>query len=101
MPSREQLEQLLALDPTDVFLSYAVAMTCASEGDVGEAVTRLAQLVVDHPDYVPAWFQRGQLLAGLDRVEEARGVLAEGIVVARRVGDSHAEGEMIEFLESL
>ncbi len=101
MPSREQLEQMLAVDPTDVFLKYAVAMTCGSEGDVGGAITRLAQLVVDHPDYVPAWFQRGQLLAGADRVEESRDVLSEGIVVARRMGDSHAEGEMTEFLESL
>ena len=33
--------------------------------------------------------------------EEAREVLVEGIDVARRVGESHAEGEMAEFLESL
>jgi len=101
MPSREQLEQLLAADPTDVFLAYAVAMACASEGDASEAIGKLAELVEDQPDYVPAWFQRGQLLAGANRVEEAREVLAEGIGVARRVGDSHAEGEMTEFLESL
>ena len=92
MPSREQLEQLLAADPTDVFLAYAVAMACASEGNPGEAIDRLAALVEEHADYVPAWFQRGQLLA--------RDVLIEGVTVARRVGDSHAEGEMTEFLES-
>ena len=101
MPSREQLEQLLASDPTDVFLIYAVAMACASEGNVDEAIEKLAELVEEDPDYVPAWFQRGQLLAGANREEEARGVLVEGIDVARRVGDSHAEGEMTEFLESL
>ena len=101
MPSREQLEQLLAADPTDVFLIYAVAMACASEGNAGEAIEKLAELVGEQPDYVPAWFQRGQLLAGANRVEEAREVLGEGIGVARRVGDSHAEGEMTEFLESL
>jgi len=101
MPSREQLEQLLADDPTDVFLIYAVAMACASEGDADEAIERLGKLLEEQPDYVPAWFQRGQLLAGADRVQEAREVLVEGIGVARRVGDAHAEGEMIEFLESL
>ena len=101
MPSREQLEQLLADDPTDVFLVYAVAMAWASEGDADQAIERLGKLLEEQPDYVPAWFQRGQLLAGADRVQEAREVLVEGIGVARRVGDAHAEGEMIEFLESL
>ena len=101
MPSREQLEQLLAADPTDVFLAYAVAMAFASEGNPGEAIDRLAALVEEHADYVPAWFQRGQLLAGEGREQQARDVLIEGVAVARRVGDSHAEGEMTEFLESL
>ena len=101
MPSREQLEQLLADDPTDVFLVYAVAMAWASEGDADQAIERLGKLLEEQPDYVPAWFQRGQLLAGADRVQEAREVLVEGIGVARRVGDAHAEGEMAEFLESL
>ena len=101
MPSREQLEELLAAEPTDVFLLYAVALACASEGDTDQAVEKLAELVDEHPDYVPAWFQRGQLLAGVNRNEEAREVLVEGIGVARRVGDRHAEGEMTEFLESL
>ncbi len=101
MPSREQLEQLLADDPTDVFLIYAVAMAFASEGDTAEAIDKLATLVEAQPDYVPAWFQRGQLLAGASRVQEACEVLTEGIGVARRVGDAHAEGEMTEFLESL
>ena len=62
---------------------------------------RLAALVEEHADYVPAWFQRGQLLASERRVQAARDVLTEGIAVARRVGDSHAEGEMTDFLESL
>ena len=101
MPSRAQLEQLLAADPTDVFLAYAVAMACASEGSPDEAIDRLAALVEEHADYVPAWFQRGQLLASERRVQAARDVLTEGIAVARRVGDAHAEGEMTEFLESL
>ena len=101
MPSREQLEQLLADDPTDVFLVYAVAMAWASEGDADQAIERLGKLLEEQPDYVPAWFQRGQLLAGADRVQEAREVLVEGIAVARRGGDAHAEGEMAEFLESL
>ncbi len=101
MPTRHELELLLDADPADVFLNYAVAMACASEGDPAEAVSRLDRLIDSHPDYVPAWFQRGQLLAGLGQVDEARQVLARGIEVASRVGDDHARQEMTEFLESL
>jgi hypothetical protein len=43
----------------------------------------------------------GQQLARLGRTEDARGVLREGIEEARKQGDTHAAGEMSEFLASL
>ena len=43
----------------------------------------------------------GQQLARLNRIAEARTVLRDGIEEARRQGDSHAAGEMSEFLASL
>ena len=47
-------------------------------------------------------FLRGaQLLVKLDRVEEARTALREGIEVARQEGELHAAGEMGELLASL
>ncbi|MDP7278081.1 MAG: tetratricopeptide repeat protein [Planctomycetaceae bacterium] len=101
MPTRDELELLLEADPDDVFLIYAVAMACASEGDPVEAVSRLERLTDVHPDYVTAWFQRGQLLAGLGRSDEARSVLVAGIAAASRDGDDHARQEINEFLESL
>ncbi len=101
MPTRDELELLLEADPDDVFLIYAVAMACASEGDPVEAISRLERLTGSHPDYVPAWFQRGQLLAGLGQIDTARHVLTRGTEVASQVGDDHARQEMTEFLESL
>jgi hypothetical protein len=43
----------------------------------------------------------GQQLARLDRIEEARSFLRDGIEAARTQGDAHAAGEMSEFLASL
>jgi hypothetical protein len=43
----------------------------------------------------------GQQLAQLNRVNEARAVLRDGIEKARQTGDAHAAGEMSEFLASL
>lgn len=101
MPRREQLEEMLKSDPDDVFLQYALAMALAAEGDVAGGVARLQQLIAQHPEYVAAYFQRGQLLAREGDVAAAREVLAQGIAVAGRVGDQHAEMEMRGFLETL
>lgn len=101
MTRREQLEQLLAASPGDAFLQYAVAMTCLSDGQPAEAARRLADINQQHPDNVAAWFQRGKVLAQLGEEDDARSVINSGIAVARRVGDSHAEGEMRAFLDML
>jgi hypothetical protein len=53
------------------------------------------------PEYVPAYLQAGQLLARLDREEEARTVFRNGIAVAQKQGDQHAAGEMETFLSTL
>jgi len=47
-----------------------------------------------NPNYVAGYFQFGQLLARTGRVEEARKLLSDGIVVSQRSGDTHARDEM-------
>ena len=101
MPNRKQLEQLLESDPDDVFLQYAVAKACVSEGDVETGLSRFQSVIDGHPEYVPAYFQKGQALAERGRVVEARDILRLGIEAARKSGDRHAESEMTEFLEAL
>ncbi len=101
MPTRKQLEELLESDPNDVFLQYALAKACVSEGEVEEGLSKFQSVIEGHPEYVPAYFQKGQTLAEQGRTGEAQAVLAAGIQIARQVGDRHAESEMTEFLESL
>lgn len=101
MPRREQLEALLAKDPQDVFLAYAVAMAWASEGHPDKAIAQLAEIGRRTPDYVAAWFQQGQLLAAEGEIATAREVIRAGIEAAERTDDTHALSEMTEFLESL
>jgi len=101
LPTARQLEQLLESDPDDVFLQYALAKARISEGNVEAGLAQFQAVIDRHPDYVPAYFQKGLALADRGRTDEARAVLIGGINVARKVGDSHAEREMTEFLESL
>ena len=102
MPSRrEKIEALLAEEPADAFLRYSLAMELAKEGEHQRSLSLLQDLYQGAPPYVAAFFMAGQQLARLDRIAEARTVLREGIEAARAAGDSHAAGEMSEFLASL
>lgn len=98
---REKIEAMLIDDPTDTFLRYSLAMELDKEGENDRSLEQLGDLTKDDPPYVPAFFMAGQQLARLDRVDEARTFLRDGIAQARTQGDAHAAGEMSEFLASL
>ena len=101
MNRREKIEAMLAEDPSDTFLRYSLAMELRSAGEHDASLAQLDELTKDQPPYVPAYFMAAQQLADLDRVDQARGYLRDGIEQARSQGDSHAAAEMIEFLTAL
>lgn len=98
---RKKIEAMLADEPNDTFLRYSLAMELEKEGAHDDSLERLAELTHDDPPYVPAFFMAGQQLVRLQRVNEARTILREGIEAARAQNDTHAAGEMSEFLASL
>lgn len=101
MNRRQKIEAMLAEDPTDTFLRYSLAMEMRGEGDHESSLKQLDELTRDQTPYVPAFFMAAQQLADLDRIEDARRYLREGIDQARHQGDSHAAAEMSELLTTL
>ncbi len=101
MSRKEKIEAMLADDPSDTFLRYSLAMELRGEGDHETSLMKLAELTRDASPYVPAFFMAAQQLVELERIDEARERLREGIEEARRQGDSHAAAEMSELLSSL
>ena len=101
MSRREKIEAMLADDPGHTFLRYSLAMDLDKEGVHDASLAKFAELTRDDPPYVPAFFMAGQQLVRLGRVSEAREILRPGIEAARKQDDSHAAGEMSEFLASL
>ena len=101
MSRRQKIEAMLAEEPGDVFLRYSLAMELDKEGDHEASLARLGDLTRDNPPYVPAFFMAAQQLVRLNRVNEARTYLRDGIDAARNQGNAHAAGEMSEFLASL
>jgi hypothetical protein len=98
---RSKIETMLADEPRDQFLRYSLALELEKEAEHDASLNHLASLQREAAPYVPAFFMAAQQMARLGRVEEARGVLRDGIDEARRQGNAHAAGEMSEFLVSL
>ena len=99
---REQIEGMLRDGmEDDGFLRYCLAMEYKTEGNSAQAVTCFRELLQHMPEYVPGYMQLGQLLNQLGEEDEAKKTYREGISVARKKGDAHAEGEMSGFLAML
>ena len=101
MSRREKIEAMLVDDPRDTFLRYSLAMELDKEGAHDSSLAKFNELTRDVPPYVPAFFMAAQQLTRLDRVNDARAYLRDGIEAARTQGNAHAAGEMSEFLASL
>jgi hypothetical protein len=101
MSRREKIEAMLADEPGDTFLRYSLAMELDKEGQHDASLAKFAELTRDQTPYVPAFFMGAQEFARLGRIGEARSMLRDGIEAARAQGDTHAAGEMSEFLASI
>ena len=94
-----QLQHMLAAEPDDLFLNYALGMEYQKTGDSNAALAQFAAMNHRFPDHVAAWHQRGRLLVDLGDHPAACEILKHGVSVAGRVGDSHAAGEMQGLLD--
>jgi hypothetical protein len=101
MSRRQKIEAMLVDEPDDAFLRYSLAMELDKEGEHERSLAEYERLRSDRLPYVPAFFMSAQQLARLGRTSEAADVLRAGIAQAQASGDTHAAGEMNEFLASL
>lgn len=95
------LEEFVAKNPADAFGRYGLAMECLKTGDSASAEDNFKQLIGAHADYVAAYFQYGQMLAKMRRIDDARKTLAEGVSQAAKLGEEHARSELQAALDEL
>jgi tetratricopeptide (TPR) repeat protein len=98
---REMLEQFVADKPGDAFARYGLALECVKLGDDPAADGHFRKLLEINPGYTAAYFQFGQFLARLGKIDEASRLLSDGIIVAQKAGDMHARDEMQAALSQL
>jgi hypothetical protein len=101
MSRREKIEAMLKDDPQDQFLRYGLASEYRSEGRLEESLDLYRGLMADAQPHVPSFLMAAPVLLELDRVNDARAALRDGIEIARQQGEAHAASEMGELLASL
>ncbi len=101
MPSIEQINKLLAKEPDDAFLNFALAMELAKNGRAAESIAQFDRVIALDPNYTAAYFQKARTLIATGDIEPAKAALRTGIDRAQAIGNAHAAGEMSELLASL
>jgi len=98
---RAMLEEIVSANPNDAFARYGLALECVNAGDAPGAGQHFRQLLAAHPEYVPGYFHFGQLLLRLGQPDQARKTFTDGVGVAAKAGDTHAQSELQAALEAL
>ena len=96
-----KLRTLLAAEPEDGFLLYAIAQEFAKLGRVDEALAHYDRAIAVDPKECYAFFHKAKALEEAGRRGEAAAVLRDGLVRARAVGDRKAASEIEGFLDEL
>jgi tetratricopeptide (TPR) repeat protein len=95
------LTEVLSHNPSDAFARYGLAMEYSNSGEIERALEEFGRLLSSHPDYTAGYFMAAQTLAKAARTNEARKMLADGIVSAKKTGNGHAQAEMENMLAEL
>src|SRR4051812_3468612 len=101
MPTLEQLEKLLAVDPGDAFLLYGMAQAHAKQGGHGKAVEYYDKCLAVDPAYCYAYYHKARSLESMGKTDEAVATLRAGLKAAKAANDSHAVSEISSLLDEL
>lgn len=97
----QMLDKRIADGADDPFLFYARALELRSLGELASTLQALTEVAGRFPDYVPTYLMAGQVAAELDDTSVARDFLQRGVELSERVGDHHANSELLAALGAL
>ena len=92
------LELMLKAEPNDIFLNYALAMELMSEKDYLNADMQLKKTLELNKEYLPCYYQLGQVNERLNKINDAIQFYQNGIVLAKKTFNTKALNELKEAL---
>lgn len=90
----EVLSDMLANDPNDSFVRYALAKEWESLSEHTKAETVFLELKANDPDYVGLYYHLAKLYEKMDQPEKAMEIYNIGIDIAKNLKDFHALSEL-------
>lgn len=101
VPSLSQLEALLAADPSDPFVLYAIAQEHAKANRHSLAVEFFDRCIAADAAYVYAYYHKGKVLLGQGDRAGALAAANAGLVKARAIAEAHAVGELLTLIDDI
>ena len=101
MPRLEELRKMLAEEPGDAFLHYALGLELIKLLQYQEAIAAFQATLAADETYAAAYYQLGKIFADLDIVDVAKDYYAKGEQLALAKNDRKAAGEFREAIELL
>lgn len=95
------IQGLLDAGSEDPFHWYARAMELRSLDRLDEALQAYDDVKQRFASYVPTYLMAAQVAAELERPNDARRWVEDGLKAAGEAGDDHAKSELSAFLDSL
>ena len=101
MSRLEKLTKLLAADPGDAFVLYALAQEHAGAGESAKAIEFFDRCIAADPKHAYAHYHKAKVLDDMGNRAGALAAINAGLEAARKGGDSKAAGELEALLDEL
>ena len=101
LPRKELIFDMLVKEPNDVFLNYALAMEHLSAEEFKEAEAQLRKVLNIKTDYLPCYYQLGQVNEKLNNIDLALSYYKQGVEIAKSQNNTKALGELNEAIWQL
>lgn len=98
LPRIEMIFDLLQKEPNDLFLNYALAIEHIAHDDFQKAEQQFLKTLELNPEYVPCFYQLGQLKEKMGDNNAAISFYKQGVEFAQKQGNKKALGELNEAL---
>ncbi len=101
MNRKFELEKLLATDPDNSFVRYALAKEYESEGNLTEAINWLEKLRSSNPNYTGLYYHLASLYKNINKLEESKSIAQFGIEICTKLKHQHELSELRTFLMNM
>jgi len=95
------IKSMLAEDPGDIFLNYALGLELRAIGETQKACDQFRRTIELKQDHIPSWHQLAIEERGRGRSDEAYRATEHGLAHAEQQNDNQAIKELKELIATI